>query len=67
MELRGGWVIDVDVASLFDPLDHRCLGKFLEQGVGDGLVRGAIDDWLVAGVMSDRHASRSTTGTPQGG
>jgi hypothetical protein len=35
--------------------------------VHDGVIRKAIDKWLAAGVMSEGHVSRSTTGTPQGG
>jgi RNA-directed DNA polymerase len=67
MDMRGGWVIDLDLASFFDTLDHRQLRQFLNQRVRDGVIRKAIDKWLAAGVMSEGHVSRSTTGTPQGG
>lgn len=67
MDLRGGWVIDLDLASFFDTLEHRHLRQFLDQRVRDGVIRKAIDKWLAAGVMSEGHVSRSTTGTPQGG
>ena len=49
MDLRGGWVIDLDLASFFDTLDHRHLRQFLDQRVRDGVVRKAIDKWLAAG------------------
>ncbi len=67
MDLRGGWIIDLDLASFFDTLDHRHLRQFLDQRVRDGVIRKAIDKWLAAGVMSEGHVSRATTGTPQGG
>lgn len=67
MDLRGGWVIDLDLASFFDTLDHRHLRQFLDQRVRDGVVRKAIDKWLAAGVLSEGRVICPTTGTPQGG
>jgi len=67
MSMRGGWVIDLDIASFFDELDHGHLRSFLDLRVRDGVLRRAIGKWLNAGVMEDGQHVRSTTGTPQGG
>jgi len=65
--MRGGWVLEVDIKSFFDHLDHGHLRSFLNQRVRDGVLRRAIDKWLKAGVMEAGNLRRSETGTPQGG
>ena len=65
--MRGGWVLEVDIKSFFDHLDHGHLRSFLDQRVRDGVLRRAIDKWLKAGVVEDGQLQRNTTGTPQGG
>ena len=65
--MRGGWVIDLDIQSFFDDLDHGYLRAFLDQRVRDGVVRRAIGKWLKAGVMEDGCWTRGKAGTPQGG
>jgi group II intron reverse transcriptase/maturase len=66
-ELGGGWVIDLDIASYFDTLDHGKLREILDRRVRDGVIRRQIDKWLKAGVMSEGRTSRPVIGTPQGG
>lgn len=61
------WVIEADIQSFFDTLDHATLRNFLDQRIRDGVVRKAIDKWLAAGVMEEGELSRSEDGTPQGG
>lgn len=67
MDVRGGWVLDIDIQRFFDTLDHRHLRAFLDQRVRDGVLRRAIDKWLKAGVMEAGLIERPTEGTPQGG
>lgn len=67
MEMHGGWVIDLDIRSFFDSLDHQQLRAFLDQRVRDGVIRRAIDKWLKAGVYEDGAVRRSELGSPQGG
>ena len=67
MSMGGGWVIDLDIASFFDELDHGHLRDLLDQRVRDGVLRRAIGKWLNAGVMVDGQHVRPGTGTPQGG
>ena len=66
-ELRGGWVLDVDIRSFFDSLDHEKLRQLLRQRVTDGVVVRLVGKWLNAGVLDGGVAVRAESGTPQGG
>jgi group II intron reverse transcriptase/maturase len=67
MSMGGCWVLEVDVQSFFDNLDHGRIREFLDLRVRDGVVRRVIHKWLKAGVMRDGAIQRRETGTPQGG
>jgi RNA-directed DNA polymerase len=67
MQMGGGWVLEVDIKSFFDTLDHGHLRRFLDQRVRDGVLRRAIDKWLKAGVLDEGELSYPTEGSPQGG
>lgn len=67
MGMRGGWVLDLDIASFFDALDFGHLRSILDQRVRDGVIRRMIDKWLAAGVVEAGQVTRPTSGTPQGG
>ena len=67
IQMRGGWVIDLDIEKFFDTIDHGHLRAFLDQRVRDGVLRRAIDKWLKAGVMERDVLRRPEDGTPQGG
>lgn len=67
MGMGGGWVLDADIQSFFDTLDHAHLRSFLDQRVGDGVIRRALGKWLKAGVLEDGALKRRSEGTPQGG
>jgi RNA-directed DNA polymerase len=67
MEVHGGWVLEADISSFFDTLDHKILRGFLDQRVRDGVIRKMIDKWLKAKVLEDGQLRRTTDGTPQGG
>jgi group II intron reverse transcriptase/maturase len=67
MAMRGGWVVEIDIKSFFDHLDHSHLRRFLDQRVRDGVLRRVIDKWLKAGVLEGGQVRRSEAGTPQGG
>lgn len=67
MEMRGGWLLDVDIASFFDELDHGVLRGFLGQRVRDGVIGRTIGKWLNAGVLEGGVRHHSGQGTPQGG
>jgi group II intron reverse transcriptase/maturase len=65
--MGGGWVVEADIQSFYDHLDHSQLRGFLDQRVRDGVLRRALDKWLKAGVLEEGELSHPTTGTPQGG
>lgn len=67
MAVGGGWVLEVDIASFFDELDHSHLREFLDQRVCDGVLRRVIDKWLKAGVLTEGVVHFPSSGTPQGG
>ena len=66
-KMHGGWVLDVDIQSFFDTIDHRQLRAFLDQRVRDGVLRRMIDKWLKAGVLEEGAVHYPDGGTPQGG
>jgi RNA-directed DNA polymerase len=61
------WVIDADIQSFFDTIDHTKLRSFLDQRVRDGVIRTMVDRWLNAGVLEQGRITRPDQGTPQGG
>ena len=67
MNKRIGWVLDVDVQSFFDTLDHRCCQEMLRQRVSDGVIVRLVGKWLNAGVLEGGIVRRRDKGTPQGG
>jgi group II intron reverse transcriptase/maturase len=67
VQMRGGWVLDVDIQSFFDTLDHARLRDLLRQRVADGVVTRLVGKWLRAGVLEGGVVRRAEQGTPQGG
>lgn len=63
---RVNWVLDADIRSFFDTLDHEWLLKFLEYRIGDDRVLRLIRKWLRAGVSEDGTWAKTEVGTPQG-
>jgi RNA-directed DNA polymerase len=61
------WVLDGDVSSFFDGLDHQWLIKFIEHRIADRRVLRLIRKWLNAGVLENGQWTCSEEGTPQGG
>ena len=64
---RVNWVLDADIRSFFDTLEHGWLVKFLEHRIADRRVVRLIQKWLSAGVLEDGKRTRSGEGTVQGG
>jgi RNA-directed DNA polymerase len=67
MAMGGGWVLEVDVRSFFDTLEHHRLREIIEQRVRDGRVLKLIGKWLNAGVLEEGELWYPDAGTPQGG
>ena len=61
------WILDGDISSFFDGLDHEWLIKFVEHRIADQRVLRLIRKWLNAGVLEEGQWLCSDEGTPQGG
>lgn len=62
------WVIDLDIKSFFDTIDHALLMKGLGHYCDDGWVMLYVSRWLKAGIVQeDGHYVDRISGTPQGG
>lgn len=61
------WVLDADIRSFFETLEHGWLVRFIEHRVGDRRVVRLIQKWLTAGVLEDGERTLSEVGTVQGG
>jgi len=61
------YVVEADIKSFFDTLNHDMLIKFLEHDIADRKFIGIIKKLLKAGVMEEGSYRDSEAGTPQGG
>lgn len=61
------WVLDADIQSFFDTLDHGWLVQFVEHLIGDRRIVRLIQKWLRAGVLEDGQLTLGEVGTVQGG
>jgi len=64
---RTQWVVEADVKSFFDSVDHEHLMRFVAHRVGDANLLRIIRRFLKAGVLEDGAFHASEQGTPQGG
>jgi RNA-directed DNA polymerase len=63
---RTGYVVEADIRSFFDRVDHDWMLKFLQHRVGDPRVIRLVTRMLKAGIMEDGLVRVSVEGTPQG-
>lgn len=61
------WVVDADVQSFFDEIDHDVLLRLVERRVIDPQILKLLRGWLRAGVMEEGQLRSTISGTPQGG
>jgi RNA-directed DNA polymerase len=61
------WVLDADIQSFFDTIDHGHLQRFLEHRIGDPRMIRLLMKWAKAGVMVEGKLHAVQAGTPQGG
>ena len=59
------WILDADLRSFFDTVDHEWLMKFIEHRIADPRLLRLIRKWLRAGVSEAGQWSKTTVGTPQ--
>jgi len=67
LSLNISWIVDADVRSYFDNIDHGHLRTFLKRKVNDGVLLRLIGKWLNAGVLEEGQLMRPEAGSPQGG
>ena len=60
------WILDADIRSFFDTINHEWMMKFLEVRIADPRMLRLIQKWLRAGVSEDGQWSKTSVGTPQG-
>jgi group II intron reverse transcriptase/maturase len=60
------WIIDLDIRSFFDQLQHDWLVQFVEHRIGDKRIVRLIQKWLKAGVMEEGQWFETREGSPQG-
>lgn len=60
------WVLDADLRSFFDTINHTWLMKFVERRIADPRMLRLIRKWLRAGVSENGEWSKTEVGTPQG-
>jgi group II intron reverse transcriptase/maturase len=60
------WIVDLDIRSFFDKLQHDWLVKFVEHRIGDRRIVRLIQKWLKAGVMEQGQWIETKEGSPQG-
>lgn len=61
------WIIEVDIKSFFDSINHEKMIELLEKKVDDHKIIRLIKMMLKAGYMEDWRYNRTFSGTPQGG
>lgn len=64
---RTNWVLDADIRSFFDTIDHGWMKKFVEHRIADRRLVRLLMKWLAAGVMEEGKLHATQVGTPQGG
>jgi retron-type reverse transcriptase len=59
------WVLDLDIKSFFDKIDHDWLIQFVEHRIADKRIVRLIQKWVKAGVLEDGQWVETKEGTPQ--
>jgi group II intron reverse transcriptase/maturase len=65
--VTGWWVVDADIQSYFDTIDHELLMTLLQRRISDRRVLKLIRQWLKAGVLEGGRRDPTEVGSPQGG
>lgn len=64
---RSNYVVEADIKSFFDTVNHDWMMKFLSHRIADKQILKLIKKWLNAGHMEKGVVCRDEEGTPQGG
>jgi RNA-directed DNA polymerase len=60
------FILDADIRSFFDTVNHAWLIRFVEHRIGDRRIIRLIQKWLKVGVLEDGVVTDSDRGTAQG-
>jgi RNA-directed DNA polymerase len=66
MSQRVNWVLDADIRSFFDSVDHEWLLRMLAHRIADPRVLRLVRMWLEAGILESDEWRETDRGTPQG-
>jgi RNA-directed DNA polymerase len=66
MTRRVNWVLDVDIQSFYDSIDHEMILRMVAHRVADPRVIRLIRRWLKAGILEGGEWKAVDAGTPQG-
>ena len=66
MSQRVNWVLDADIRSFFDSVDHEWLLRMVAHRIVDPRVLRLIRQWLEAGILESDEWHETDRGTPQG-
>lgn len=66
MSQRVTWVLDADIRSFFDSVDHEWLMRMVAHRIADPRILRLIRMWLEAGVLESNELHETERGTPQG-
>jgi group II intron reverse transcriptase/maturase len=61
------WIIEGDISSYFDSIDHKILLEILKEKIDDNRFIRLIQGLLESGYMEDWIHNKTYSGTPQGG
>ena len=64
---KTSYIVEADIRSFFDTLDHEWLIRFLEHDIADKKFIGIIRKLLKAGILEDGKLLVKEEGSPQGG
>lgn len=66
MTQRVNWILDADIRSFFDSVDHEWLQRMVAHRVADRRIQRLIRKWLRAGVLEEGEWKETEQGTAQG-
>ena len=64
---KGWWVLDADIKSYFDNINHEKLMMLIRQRISDRRILKLVEKWLKVGFIEQGERHKSELGSPQGG
>lgn len=61
------WVVDADIKSYFDTIDHELLIDTVAEKISDSSILNLIRQFLTTGIIEEGRWIKTDEGTPQGG